>query len=65
VKQVNVKPKLGCVVRDPDDNMRPLSEDGKVVNHTSYWQRRIDDGDVTVVTTTRQAKKPVDVQEAK
>lgn len=43
-----MKPKLGLVVRDPHSK-QPLPESGREVQPTSYWLRRLADGDVVEV----------------
>lgn len=50
-------PSNGLVVRDPS-TYAPLPEDGAEVELTSYWQRRIADGDVTVAEPKSTNKKP-------
>lgn len=40
-------PKPGLVVRDPE-TLQVLPEEGDTVVLTSYWRRRISDGDVTI-----------------
>lgn len=42
-----LKPKPGLVVRDPVTKF-PLPAEGRDVQMTSYWQRRLDSGDVEV-----------------
>ena len=42
--QIFVKPAPGLVVLDP--NGRPVPEDGIEVSRTSFWLRRLRDGDV-------------------
>lgn len=46
---INVVPVEGRTVRDPRDSMTPLPPQGKAVEDTTYWQRRIIEGDVTQV----------------
>ncbi|MGE4323989.1 MAG: DUF2635 domain-containing protein [Sphingobium sp.] len=40
-----IRPKPGLVVRDPAD-AAPLPGQGKGVEWSGYWQRRLDDGDI-------------------
>lgn len=40
------RPKAGLQVRDPDDGGKPLPAEGKGLTWSSYWQRRLDDGDI-------------------
>lgn len=49
IARMNVKPaKPGTVVRDPQTYER-LPDEGAEVPDTSYWRRRLDQGDVVVV----------------
>ena len=43
-----VKPKLGLLVRDPHTR-QPLPSEGAEVQLTSWWARRLADGDVVPV----------------
>lgn len=54
-----VKPAHGLSVRDPM-SLKTLPEEGAEVLNNSFWQRRIRDGDVTVVEgkTKKPAAKP-------
>ncbi len=45
---LHVMPAAGLVVRDPV-NRKPLPPEGDRVPATTYWHRRIAEGDVTVV----------------
>lgn len=40
------RPKAGLQVRDPDDSGRPLPAEGKGLTWSSYWERRLADGDI-------------------
>lgn len=40
------RPVAGLHVRDPDDGGNPLPKEGKALTWSSYWQRRLDDGDI-------------------
>lgn len=44
---INIQPKLGCIVRHPDTKL-PLKADGESVILNTFWQRRINAGDVTI-----------------
>lgn len=39
------RPKPGLVIRDPADG-QPLPAQGKAIGWSSYWQRRLDAGDI-------------------
>jgi hypothetical protein len=43
-----VKPAPGLKVRDPDSKLH-LPESGKEVHESTYWLRRLADGDVILV----------------
>lgn len=45
---IKVKPKQGYIVRHPE-TLRILNANGEEVTHSSYWERRIKDGDVSVI----------------
>ena len=51
-----IKPASGMLVRDPS-TMQALLKEGAHVQLTSYWRRRIKDGDVTVELPTTPTKK--------
>lgn len=55
-RTMTLAPKPGLIVRDPEDG-RPIPEDGKTVQRSSYWLRRLRDGSVTQVTKPRTSKK--------
>lgn len=58
-----VKPSSpGLVVRDPV-TMERLPDNGRDVPNNSYWQRRIIDGDVVLVTATPKAEKKIELKE--
>lgn len=46
-----VKPKLGLRVMDPD-TWQPLAPEGREVQRTSWWMRRLASGDVVRVDET-------------
>lgn len=46
---ITIFPSAGLIVRDPvDPGMAPIPETGKTVRDSTYWQRRIASGDVTL-----------------
>ena len=51
-----VKPKDGLIVRDPL-NFLPIPKEGKEVAENQYWRRRIEDGDVFVVSEKKELPK--------
>jgi len=40
------RPKPGLQVRDPDNGGAPLAAEVKGLAWSSFWQRRLDDGDI-------------------
>ena len=52
--QIRIKPADGLIVRKPDTEL--LKKDGETVTVNSYWQRRLNQGDV-VIMTDEQVKK--------
>lgn len=52
---IHIKPRAGLRVPDPATG-QPLPEDGARVADTSYWRRRIADGDAEIIKA--QAEKP-------
>lgn len=51
-----VKPaQRGLIVRDPKSGI-PLPDNGQEVEDTSFWRRRMKDGDVIAVTENKTAK---------
>ncbi|EAA6551024.1 hypothetical protein DLB95_23875 [Salmonella enterica subsp. diarizonae] len=60
MKTLFIKPAPGCAVRDPD-TLEFLQPGGEEKPFTSYWCRRLDDGDVVEFdpnATTAPAKPP-------
>ncbi len=59
-----VKPKEGLKIKRPD-TQRLLAPQGEDVPKSSFWLRRLADGDVTIVAKQQQAapKKVADKQE--
>ena len=45
-----IKPSPGMAVRLPDSDATPLPTYGKGVLWSSYWQRRLDQGDIVLIT---------------
>lgn len=52
-KTVHIRPRAGAVVRDPE-TMQPLAEAGEHKPLSTFWRRRLRDGDVVEV----KAEKP-------
>lgn len=46
--ELHLKPATGLTVRDPE-TLQPLAEKGERKPRTTYWLRRLKDGDVTEV----------------
>lgn len=46
MKDLTIKPKPGVLVKDPVTG-KPLAEAGEKKPATTYWLRRLKDGDVT------------------
>jgi hypothetical protein len=57
-----LKPREGLTVREPRTK-KPLPEYGKAVSSSSYWRRRLKDGDV--VKTTAESIKKAEAKAAK
>ena len=46
---IKIKPAISTnIVRHPN-NLRQLKPEGEEVDHNSYWERRLKDGDVVIV----------------
>ncbi|MCX8507223.1 MAG: DUF2635 domain-containing protein [Alphaproteobacteria bacterium] len=45
---LNIKPKDGLTVRDPD-SMVALPPEGQIVPRNDYWLRRLEQGDVDLI----------------
>jgi hypothetical protein len=54
IEQIKVKPAPDRRVRKPDGVL--LEEAGETVERSSYWMRRLRDGDVVQVETKKGAK---------
>ena len=48
-----LKPVPGVTVRDPE-TLQPLAENGEKKPRTTYWLRRLKDGDVSVVQAAQK-----------
>ncbi len=56
MKQLFVKPaRNGLIVRDPQTG-KPLSAEGEQKPDTTYWRRRLRDGDVVASTPAKGGK---------
>lgn len=53
---LNLKPAAGLKVIDPDTR-KALPEDGDQVRESSYWHRRLADGDVVAFTPSKKIKR--------
>lgn len=53
--RVHLKPAEGLKVRQPDGQVLP--EEGKEVELTTYWRRRLRDGDVVEIKPATGKKK--------
>lgn len=49
MERIRIRPAPGLLVRDPFTH-RQLPPDGDVVNRTTYWERRLMDGDVELIS---------------
>lgn len=49
MEQVFIKPVSGKRVRDPNDGYAIVPDSGLFVVVDSFWQRRLDDGDIMIV----------------
>jgi Protein of unknown function (DUF2635) len=54
-----LKPSPGLIVRDPV-TMQPLPEEGKEVESSRYWIKRLNDGDVSEVVQKEKNKNVSD-----
>lgn len=57
MERVFVKPKEGLLVRD-EKTKQILPIEGKVVEMSTYWVRRLKDGDVELVKNAEKAEAP-------
>lgn len=51
-EKIFLVPRFGNIVRDPDTK-NPLPAEGMEVERSSYWVRRIQAGDVSVVSASK------------
>ena len=57
MERVFVKPKEGLLVRD-EKTKQILPIEGKIVEMSTYWVRRLKDGDVELVENVEKAEAP-------
>lgn len=62
--KVFLKPKEGLKIPRPD-NGRVLKAEGEIVEHSTFWRRRISDGDVIEVQGKVPETSQPDVSEKK
>lgn len=55
-RKIFIKPADGLRIKDPE-TFQVLAKEGEYKTHSTYWQRRILDGDVLEVPTKHEAKK--------
>ena len=53
-----VKPVAGKRVGDPEVGVKPLPPEGRVVEWSTHWHRRLADGDITAEAAPPEAKGP-------
>lgn len=53
---MQVKPAAGLIIRDPA-TMKALPPEGVDVPNTSYWRRRLSDGDVVLIVQKPKGKE--------
>ena len=52
---LRVTPKAGLIIRDPENQGRILPTEGILVNRLNpFWMRRLNDGDIDVLTIPDQ-----------
>jgi hypothetical protein len=62
VPTFTIKPKEGVTVKDPK-TLEPLKTSGESKPRNTYWLRRVNDGDCTVVdTSTKQTTTKKDTK---
>ena len=54
--KIKVKPKEGLKIVMPEVN-RDLPQDGAVVESSTYWQRRLAEGDVVLIEEIKEEKQ--------
>lgn len=57
MKTLHLKPAAGLIVRDPETG-KPLSPDGETKPDTTYWRRRLRDGDVAPAAAEKRPPAP-------
>lgn len=58
MNSITLKPaRTGLIVPNLNNSLKPLAEDGETVPNSRYWQRRIKDGDVVIVTKVASKSK--------
>ncbi|WP_019275980.1 DUF2635 domain-containing protein [Vibrio coralliilyticus] len=62
VPTFTIKPREGITVKDPE-TLEPLEDTGESKPRNTYWLRRVNDGDCTVVdTSTKQTTTKKDAK---
>lgn len=56
MKTMHIRPAEGRLVRDPKSK-QPIPAEGAEVERSSYWLRRLKDGDVVETTRKKPAAK--------
>jgi hypothetical protein len=57
-QMVKAVPRAGLIVRDPDDDFKPLPPDGKPVPRNVHWVRQERAGDVRFESANAAPVKP-------
>ncbi len=47
-KRIFIKPKEGCIMRDPRTNIK-IKAEGQTVVENTFWRRRLKAGDVVLI----------------
>ena len=55
-ERIFLVPRTGIIVRDPATN-QCLPPEGMEIERSSYWIRRIKDGDVSIITVAKTRSK--------
>lgn len=59
LERAHLKPaRPGLIVSDPEHGNLPLPPEGREVGLSSYWFRRLEDGDVVRMDSSERAAKP-------
>ena len=61
----HIKPAKGRVIRDHNDRMRVVPDEGKKVRWDATWAKRLKQGDVVVVVEKKPAPKAVEQKAVK